>query len=179
MRTLLAAGTALALCLAPAAYAQTDTVPEDQSSVAEPSPDGADDMATPDTDDDDMTPMQEAQPGQGWGPGNCPMWGQGPRGQNNWQRGAMRGNCGPGMRGPGMRGQGMGPGRGMMGPRGHGWHHKGGRGGMGTSFLMRDGNGMIRVTCSPRETAEACVDAAIRLMEATREARPAQPATGN
>ncbi|MBZ8132169.1 hypothetical protein CLD20_02655 [Afifella sp. IM 167] len=178
----MAAGTALAICLAPAAFAQTDTTPQDENAEMGPSSDGGDDVASPDTDtDDDTMPMQQAGPGQGWGPGSCPAWGQGPAGRNNWQPGAMRGPCGPGMRGqgmgPGMRGQGMGPGRAMMGPRGGpGWHHKG-RHGMGTSFVMRKKDAMIRVDCSPRETAEACVDAAIRLIEATRDAAP--PAPGN
>ncbi|WP_026380030.1 hypothetical protein [Afifella pfennigii] len=159
MRILLAAGAALALGLSSAAYAQTDASPQDEIVIDET----ASEAGTGNT--------QQARPG--WGPGNCPNWGDwgpGGRGQGNWQRGGWSGDCGPGMRGRGPHGQwGKAARQGQRGTMA-------GRG-MSTSFAMRRGDSVIRVNCSPRETAEACVDAAIRLIEATREA--AAPAPGN
>ncbi|WP_414833787.1 hypothetical protein [Afifella sp. YEN Y35] len=114
----------------------------------------------------------------GWGPGNCMMapgnmpgggWHGGGRGyQGDWAGQPPMQRPGPGggwrQRGPGPAA--MGPGRHGMKWRGH---HAHGMARGGTSFRLRQGDTTIRVTCSPKESAEACASAAAKLMEAAHE----------
>ncbi|MCT8266157.1 hypothetical protein NYQ83_02635 [Afifella sp. JA880] len=114
----------------------------------------------------------------GWGPGNCMMapgngpgggwYGGGPGYQGDWAGQTPMQRPGPG----GGWGQ-WGPGPAAMGPGHHGmkWrgHHGHGMARGGTSFRLRQGDTTIRVTCSPKESAEACASAAAKLMEAAHE----------
>ncbi|MDQ0327465.1 hypothetical protein J2R99_003334 [Rhodopseudomonas julia] len=122
----------------------------------------------------------------GWGPGNCmmaPSAGMGPgNGPGNDWYGGGRGYPGDWagqqpMQRPGPGGwRQRGPGPAAMGPGGHHgmkWHgHRGhGMAKGGTSFRLRQGDTTIRVTCSPKESADSCASAAAKLMEAAHEIR--------